>query len=109
MPADIDPPDGHLPEIYQRFERQYPQVLDAFKELTEREHAAGPLSERDRRLVKLGMAIGMASRGGVKSAVRHAVQSGISPDDVRHAVVLSISTIGFPAAVASFRWVEEAL
>ncbi len=34
------------------------------------EHDAGPLGQRERRLIKLGIAVGAESEGGVRSHVR---------------------------------------
>ena len=51
----------YLPVLYQQFERRYPRVKEAFDALGAAEHEAGPLGERERRLIKLGIAVG----GGV--------------------------------------------
>jgi hypothetical protein len=60
----------YLPEVYQNFERRFPAVKEAFDALGAAEHAAGPLGERERRLIKLGIAVGAESEGGVRSHVR---------------------------------------
>jgi 4-carboxymuconolactone decarboxylase len=48
----------YLPEVYHQFERRYPVVKEAFDALGSAEHDAGPLGERERRLIKLGIAVG---------------------------------------------------
>jgi hypothetical protein len=53
----------YLPELYQQFERRYPSVKEAFDALGAAEHEAGPLGERERRLIKLGIAVGAESEG----------------------------------------------
>lgn len=60
-------------------------------------HGAGPLDDRVRRLVKVGIATAAQSEGAVHSAVRHAKAAGIHAQEIRHVIVLSITTIGFPA------------
>src|SRR5919112_2387418 len=60
----------YLPEVYQHFERRFPAIKDAFDALGAAEHEAGPLGERERRLIKLGIAVGAESEGGVRSHVR---------------------------------------
>ncbi len=60
----------YLPELYQQFERRYPAVKEAFDALGAAEHDAGPLGIRERRLIKLGIAVGAESEGGVRSHVR---------------------------------------
>jgi alkylhydroperoxidase/carboxymuconolactone decarboxylase family protein YurZ len=36
-----------------------------------------------------------------------ALEDGTSPDELRHAVLLSVTTAGFPAMIASIQLVEE--
>ncbi len=72
-------------------------------------HASGPLDEKTRRLVKLGIAIGSESDGAVKSHARRAMAIGISPQEIRHAVLLGFTTIGFPKMIAALNWVHEAM
>jgi hypothetical protein len=54
---------GYLPQVFERFGADYPAVMEAFRGLAERLHEAGPLSARERRLAKLGVAIGRESEG----------------------------------------------
>jgi alkylhydroperoxidase/carboxymuconolactone decarboxylase family protein YurZ len=98
------------PEQLRGFERDYPQVWEAFTRLAEACHeSAGPLDEKTRRLVKLALAIGNRHEGAVHSAVRQALASGATADELRHVVVLSITTIGWPAAHAALTWIEDLL
>ena len=52
----------YLPEIYERFSAEFPSVMSAYTALAEQLHAAGPLSARERRLAKLGIASGNSPR-----------------------------------------------
>jgi len=99
----------YLPEIYQHFGKRFPAVKSAFDELGASEHAAGPLSEKERRLVKLGIAVGAASEGAVRSHVRKLLGIGASPEEILHAVVLALTTVGFPQTNAAIGWTEEVL
>lgn len=98
-----------MPEHPKRFMQRHPDIYQAFQELGRRVHENGSLSERERRLVKLGIAIGTGTEGGVHSAVRHALSDGISHDDIRHAARLAITTAGWPSAMAALSWVEDEL
>lgn len=95
------------PEIYERFMRDYPDVWAAFERLAGTAHETGPLSQRERRLVKLGIAVGTSSPGGVRSQVRKALGEGITRPDIEHAILLGITTVGFPAMVAALGWSRE--
>jgi 4-carboxymuconolactone decarboxylase len=95
----------YLPEVYQNFERRFPAVKEAFDALG----AAGPLGERERRLIKLGIAVGAESEGGVRSHVRKLLGIGVSEAEILHTIVLALTTIGFPATNAALSWAEEVL
>ena len=98
-----------LPLPVQKFEEKYPEIWKAFSEFTDKCHDGGPLDEKSRRILKIGIAIGAGLEGGLHSAVRHALAAGISADELRHAAVLSISTIGFPASMRALSWIEDCI
>jgi alkylhydroperoxidase/carboxymuconolactone decarboxylase family protein YurZ len=90
--------------------RQYPEVWSAFTALAEACHEnGGPLDEKARRVAKLGIAIGMRHEGAVHSAVRHAIASGVSPEEIRHVALLAVTTLGWPAAHAALTWIEDVI
>jgi alkylhydroperoxidase/carboxymuconolactone decarboxylase family protein YurZ len=99
----------YLPEVYQNFERRFPVVKEAFDALGAAEHDAGSLGERERRLIKLGIAVGAQSEGAVRSHVRKLLGIGVSEAEILHTIVLALTTIGFPATNAALSWAEEVL
>ena len=99
----------HLPDIYISFRERFPQVAQAQDRLATEVDAAGPLDKRTNRLVKLGIAVGSLSEGAVRSNVRKALAAGATTEEVQHVVLLSLTTRGFPAAVAAWGWVQEVL
>lgn len=98
-----------LPNAYEEFRRTYPAVWQAYDRLGAAAHAAGPLDEKARALVKLGMAIGRQLEGATHAHVRRAVRAGATPDEIRHVVLLAVTTLGFPAMMTASTWVEETL
>ena len=98
-----------LPTHFLRFKQSHPEVYRAFEELGKRVHDGGPLSERERRLVKLGIAIGVNTEGAVHSAIRQAKGGGCSREDVEHVALLAITTLGWPRAMAAMSWVFDGL
>ncbi|MCX8119097.1 MAG: carboxymuconolactone decarboxylase family protein [Desulfobacterota bacterium] len=98
----------YLPISYERFKKEFPEIEKGFENLASQCHAAGPLDEKTRRLVKLGIAIGMGSQGAIKSHTRRAIHMGISPEEIRHVVLLSLTTIGFPKMISALNNVLEA-
>ena len=99
----------YLPDIYKGFTRQFPEIAKAYDELAGKCHDWGPLDEKTRRLVKLGVAIGSNSEGGVRSHARRAIEEGVTADEVRHAVLLALTTASFPTMIAAMKWVEEVI
>lgn len=98
-----------VPKWFRDFRKRYPQISAASDALGEAVSAAGPLDERVRELVKLGVALGAGLEGGVHSHVRRALAAGASREDIRHAALQAISTLGFPATMAGLSWVEDVL
>jgi len=88
---------------------KYPAVGSAYEAYGESVAAAGPLDERTRALVKLAMSVGARMEGAAKSHAHKALQAGASADEIRHVVLLSAPTIGFPNMMAGLSWIEDIL
>jgi alkylhydroperoxidase/carboxymuconolactone decarboxylase family protein YurZ len=84
-------------------------VWKSFQELGKDCHSAGPLDERVRRLVKIGIAAAAQSEGALHSAVRNARKAGVSSAEIRHSILLSMTTVGFPRAMEALAWAEDIL
>jgi 4-carboxymuconolactone decarboxylase len=100
---------GYLPEVYKGFQRHFPDISRTCDKLAVSCNEGGPLDEKSRELVKLGIAIGLNSEGAVRSHARRALAAGVTAEDVRHAVLLSLTTAGFPTMIAAMKWVDEVL
>ena len=99
----------YLPDVYQRIRERFPELMERLDALGDAADSAGPLDDRARRLVKLGIAVGGLAEGAVRSNARRALEAGASADEVLHVAALAVSTRGLPAAVAAFSWIEEVL
>ena len=104
-----DPERSYLPRVYRDLRGDHPVVAEAYDALGHACREAGPLSARDQRLVKLGIAIGLSSEGGVRSHVRRGLAEGLTRDELLHAVTVAIPTTGFPATAAAYRWATSVL
>jgi alkylhydroperoxidase/carboxymuconolactone decarboxylase family protein YurZ len=51
----------------------------------------------------------MQSEGSVHSHTRRALKAGATKEEVLHALVLLISTIGFPRASAALNWAQDVI
>ncbi|MCH8289350.1 MAG: carboxymuconolactone decarboxylase family protein [Candidatus Marinimicrobia bacterium] len=98
-----------IPTFYLQFMERYPEVGESYEKLGDAVHNSGPLDEKTRSLVKLGISIGARLEGAVHSHTRKALRVGVKPDEIRHAVILSLPTIGLPSMMAALSWVEDVL
>ena len=94
---------------YQLMKRRFPALMIAVEQLGEAAAGAGPLDEKTKELVQLGAAAALRSEGAVHSHARRALELGASADDVRHALVLLTSTIGFPTVAAALSWADDVI
>ena len=99
----------YLPKVYESFSERFPEVFKDYKQLGVACRDAGPLDEKTQDLVKLGIAIGVNSKGGVMSHTRKALTAGASPDEIMHTVLLGLTTSGFPNIIAAMGWVDAVL
>ena len=98
-----------VPARFQEFNKRHPRIAEAYEDLAAECHKSGPLNERERSLVKLGIAIGSGMEGSVHSQVRKALDGGLLPDEIRHAFLLSLTAMGFPRMMAALTWAEDIL
>lgn len=97
---------GRPPAMFNKFVGRFPKLGDAWSCITEAGED-GPLDERTRRLIKLGVAIGALREGAVHSGVRKALSMGISQQEVEQVVALAAGTLGLPSTVAAYSWVLD--
>ncbi|MCX8073946.1 MAG: carboxymuconolactone decarboxylase family protein [Candidatus Binatia bacterium] len=95
------------PKAYEEFVRRFPKLGEAWEAIAEAGND-GPLEEQTRRLVKLAVAIGAMREEAVRASVRKARAAGIDMRALEQVIALAAGTIGLPAAVAAFTWLEQA-
>jgi alkylhydroperoxidase/carboxymuconolactone decarboxylase family protein YurZ len=108
-PSEANRKKAALPAFAGSVAKRFPQVWKAYLQLGEEVSRAGPLSERERRLVKLALAIGSGSEGATHSHARQASSEGLSPAEIRHVAMLAITTLGFPSSAAALSWLDDVL
>lgn len=105
MNRKTTPPPAH----YLGFKAQFPAVVEAYENLGKACHWNGPLSPKERELVKIGISIGAGLESGTRAHTRLALQEGATPEEIRHAALLATTTIGFPAMMRAMTWVNDVL
>ncbi len=99
----------YLPTKYKDFATEYPEIFNLYKELGTKVRDSGPLDEKTQNLIKLGIAVGTNSRGAVMSHTRKALDTDGTKEEICHAIMLSLSTTGFPNMIAALNWANEVL
>jgi 4-carboxymuconolactone decarboxylase len=97
------------PGVYLTLKNRHPNLFQAVEALGQAVRKEGPLDPKTAHLIQLGAAAAIRSEGAVHSHVRRALESGIKPEEIRHAICLVTSTIGFPNVVAALSWAEDLL
>ena len=98
-----------LPKHYVTIMSKHPKLKQALRTLGEALREEGPLDEKTAQLIQLGGAAGIRSEGSVHSHAKRALAAGATPEEVRHALFLLVSTIGFPTVMAALSWVNDVL
>lgn len=97
------------PKFYRTVAKEHPALIEAVDAVGRAVRDAGPLREKTIQLVQLAAAAAVRSEGAVHSHVRRALAAGVSASEIRHAVIVLTSTIGFPGVMAALTWVEDEL
>lgn len=94
------------PSTYKRFTERYPDLATAWESMA-RAGKTGPLDEETQRLVKLAVAVGALREGAVHASVRKARAMGIEAEALEQVIALASTTLGLPATVAAYTWVQD--
>jgi AhpD family alkylhydroperoxidase len=101
--------DKNKPSFYKKVSRQFPEVMSVVAGLGTTLRTAGPLDEKSTHLIQLAAAAAIQSQGSVCSHTRRALEVGASPEEISHTLLLLITTIGFPQAMAALSWAQEVM
>jgi 4-carboxymuconolactone decarboxylase len=98
-----------LPGPYQRLKKSHPKVFRAYEKLGETAAGSGPLDQKTRELIKLGMAAAMRGENAVHSHTQRALEAGASVAEIEHTLMLGVTTFGFPTMMSALTWAYEAI
>jgi alkylhydroperoxidase/carboxymuconolactone decarboxylase family protein YurZ len=98
-----------LPDLIEALRAEHPDVWEGYQALEAATRAAGPLDARTQRLIKLALALGARHEGAVRSHARRAQADGVSRDELLHAALLGVTTLGWSHAMTGRSWIQEAL
>lgn len=98
-----------IPRNYRKLKEREGAFVEAVEALGRAAKEAGPLDEKTAQLIQIAAAAGIRSEGSVHSHVRRALEAGATPREIRHALILLTSTIGFPTVAAALTWADDIL
>ncbi|HEY9869331.1 MAG TPA: carboxymuconolactone decarboxylase family protein [Candidatus Obscuribacterales bacterium] len=98
-----------LPKPFLEFKKLYPNVFSSYESLGNAAGEAGPLSDREIALVRLATAAGAGLEGAVHAHCRRALDQGLTADEIRHAMILGVTTLGFPSMMANLSRANDVL
>jgi len=98
-----------LPGQFLSIKERFREYFKAAETLGKAAKVAGPIDDKTSHLIQLGAAAAIRSEGAVHSHARRALESGATPDELHHTIILLSSTIGFPTVSAALSWVDDVL
>jgi 4-carboxymuconolactone decarboxylase len=100
---------SQLPATYQQFQKQHAKVWRAYEKLGATAAADGPLDAKTRELIKLGMAAATRGESAVTSHTHRALEAGATVAEIEQAILLGVTTLGFPTMMTALSWVKAAI
>jgi 4-carboxymuconolactone decarboxylase len=100
---------AEYPKNFLKLKERYPELIETYESAGELARKAGPLQDKFTHLVQMAACVALRSEGGVHSHARRALEAGATPEEIYHALILLISTAGFPGVSASFSWVNDVI
>ncbi|MGH8742950.1 MAG: carboxymuconolactone decarboxylase family protein [Burkholderiales bacterium] len=97
------------PSVYLKLKNRHHGLFKAVEKLGITVRKAGPLNVKTAHLIQIAAAAALRSEGAVHSHVRRALEIGVKPEEIHHAIILVTSTISFPNGIAALSWAEDLL
>lgn len=98
-----------FPRHYSTVMARHPRLSEALEALGKVAREGGPLDGKTSQLIQLAGAASIRSEGSVHSHAKRALKAGATPEEIRHAIILLVSTVGFPTVAAALSWINDVL
>ena len=90
-------------EIFSQFKQEFPEVFAKHEALGREIHElSGPLPEKVRWLIKVAISAAASHERALETHLLKAKESGATDDEILHALLLLITTTGFPAFMKAY-------
>jgi len=98
-----------LPTTFVAFSKKFPELADSHQSVGRYTSTMGPLDAKTQHLIKIGICLGASLESATRSHTRRAIQAGATEAELEQAVMLGMTTCGFPRTVAAWAWVQQQL
>jgi AhpD family alkylhydroperoxidase len=90
-------------EIFTAFKNDFPKVFDGHENLGKVIHEeSGPLPEKTRWLIKIAVSGASGHTIALETHIAKARESGVTEEEIKHALLLVIQTTGFPMFMEAY-------
>jgi len=90
-------------DIFTEFKREFSEIHERHEALGKEIHeAGGPLPEKVRWLIKVAVSGASQHPRALETHIIRARESGATDDELRHALLLLIPTVGFPVFMEAY-------
>ena len=90
-------------DLFTDFKRELPEVHRRHEALGNEIHEhAGPLPEKMRWLIKVAVSGASQHARALETHITRAREAGATDDELRHALLLLVPTVGFPAFMEAY-------
>lgn len=104
MAPEPDRNNDKLPGTFKKFVARFPELAQAHEQAGIAAKKLGPLDEKTCELIKVGICVGAGLESALRSHVRRAAGHGATRREIEQAIMLAMTTCGFPRAVAAWHW-----
>lgn len=90
-------------ETFTRFKEDFPKVYADHEALGKEIHEkSGPLPEKVRWLIKIGISGASHHLIALETHILKAMEAGVTKEEIKHALLLLIQTSGFPTFMEAY-------
>ena len=90
-------------KIFTTFKEDFPRVFAGHEALGKEIHEeSGPLADRERWLVKIAASAASQHPLALETHIRKAREAGVTDAEIKHALLLLITTTGFPTFMEAY-------
>jgi len=96
-------------DIYTTFKHEFPELSERINATSHAIHVGGgPLDERTRALLKVAIAAAGGHLTALETHVVAAREAGVADDEIVHALLMLVSTCGFPTFMEAYSTFKHA-